>query len=44
MTKNNEFEYRYKVFNEEGKVNYTEQILETVDEPNYEKALDSLSK
>jgi thiol peroxidase len=27
------------VINEEGKVIYTEQITETVDEPNYEKAL-----
>ena len=31
------------VINEEGKVIYTEQVSETIDEPNYEKALTSLA-
>jgi thioredoxin-dependent peroxiredoxin len=31
------------VINQDGKIIYTEQVSEIVDEPNYEKALDSLT-
>ena len=31
------------VINQDGKIIYTEQVAEIVDEPNYEKALDSLT-
>lgn len=30
------------IIDKEGKITYTEQVSETVDEPNYEKALESL--